>query len=175
MSIDPRYPIGGPSRKESLTPEERAAAIEKLESAPLLLRQAVEGLTDDQLNTPYRDGGWTVRQVVHHVADSHMNAYMRFKFTVAEDNPALKGYDENVWAAQDDAATMPVSISLQLIDAVHARLIMFVRSLEESDFARTFVHSESGPHSVDWLLGIYSWHGEHHAAHITELRKAKGW
>ncbi|MBM3785999.1 MAG: putative metal-dependent hydrolase [Acidobacteria bacterium] len=175
MSLDPRYPIGKPNRQETLTPQERAAAIEKLEAAPRALREAVEGLNDDQLNTPYREGGWTVRQVIHHLADSHINAYMRFKFAVAEDNPTLKGYDENVWAAHEDGATMPVSTSLQLIDALHGRLCTFIRSLEDAEFQRTWIHTESGPHTVDWLLGIYAWHGEHHAAHITELRKARSW
>jgi hypothetical protein len=172
---DPRYPIGKPTQLGPFTAADRDALIEKLEKAPLLLRESVEGLNDEQLNTPYRDGGWSVRQVIHHVADSHMNAYLRFKFALTEDNPMVKGYDENAWAALDDAATMPVSISLQLIDAIHARLVVLLRSLDPADFARPFVHSASGPHDIDWLLGIYSWHGEHHAAHVTALRAAKGW
>jgi uncharacterized damage-inducible protein DinB len=173
--IDPRYPIGRPSTATPLTPAQRQAAIGAIEHAPALLRRAVSGLNDEQLDTPYREGGWTVRQLVHHVADSHINAYTRFRFALTEDNPTVKGYDENLWAQLSDAATAPIGPSLALIDALHVRWTILLRSLEPKDFARPFLHSASGPHDVDWLLAIYAWHGAHHAAHITALRTAKGW
>jgi uncharacterized damage-inducible protein DinB len=172
---DPRYPIGQPEKFGPFSDAERAAMIDRLAAAPAALRAAVAGLSDAQLDTPYRDGGWTVRQVVHHIADSHINAYTRFKFTCAEDNPTMKGYNENVWAAHRDATTLPVEVSLRLIEGLHARLVEFLRSLKPQDFARRFTHTENGPRDVDWLLAIYSWHGAHHTAHITSLRAAQGW
>lgn len=171
---DPRYPIGQPEKFGPFSDAERGAMIDRFAAQPAALRAAVAGLSDAQLDTAYRDGGWTVRQVVHHIGDSHINAYTRFKFALTASNPALKGYDENLWAAQADSL-LPVNVSLNLIDSLHARLVALLHSLQPTDFARPFIHTESGPHDVDWLLAIYSWHGAHHTAHITALRSAKGW
>jgi hypothetical protein len=172
---DPRYPIGKFSYSGPMSPAEREAAIEKIELTPLELRKAVQGLANAQLETPYREGGWTVRQTVHHVADSHMNAYIRLRFALTEDAPTIKPYDEAQWAQLHDASAAPVGVSLALLDALHTRWSMLWRSLKEEDFARVFVHPEHGERTVDWLAAIYAWHGPHHVAHITELRKAKGW
>jgi hypothetical protein len=171
---DPRYPIGQPTKFGPFSDAERSAMIDRLAAAPAALRAAVAGLSDTQLDTPYRHGGWTVRQVVHHLGDSHINAYTRFKFALSEDNPTVKAYDENVWAAQPDSR-LPVDVSLALVDSLHARLVALLRSCKPADFARPFVHTANGPQVVDWLLAIYSWHGAHHIAHITSLRAAKGW
>ena len=172
---DPRYPIGRPASLGPFSDAERLALIDKLERAPGLLRQAVEGLSDPQLDTPYRDGGWTLRQVVHHLADSHLNAYARFRLALTEDHPTIKAYEEKRWAELPDAARLPVAVSLQLLDALHLRLVALLRSLQPEDFARPFLHPESGAHDVDWLLAIYGWHGAHHIAHITSLRASQGW
>jgi hypothetical protein len=172
---DPRYPIGAFTFTGPLTPEQRAMAIEQIENLPLELRKAVRGLGEEQLATPYRDGGWTVRQVVNHTADSHVNAYCRFRLALTEDNPVIKPYEEQLWAELADGANGPIGLSLALLDALHARLGMLLRSLTPEQFARPVVHPASGQHDVDWLLAMYSWHGAHHAAHISELRKARGW
>ena len=172
---DPRYPIGRPTKFGPFSDAERASMIDRLAKAPAVLRAAVVGLNDMQLDTPYREGGWTARQVIHHVADSHINAYVRFKLAMTEDNPTIRGYDENGWAALPDAAGMPVAVSLSLIENLHLRLVTLLRSLNATDFDRPFTHSESGAHDLHWLLAIYSWHGAHHAAHITSLRAARNW
>lgn len=172
---DPRYPIGKFTFAGPLSPEERVLAIEAIENCPLDLRKALRGLSADQLAVPYREGGWSVRQVVHHVADSHMNAYCRLKLALTEDNPSIKPYEEQLWAELVDGATAPIGLSLALLDALHARWAMVLRSLTPDQFARGVVHPSSGQHSVDWLLAIYAWHGAHHVAHITELRKAQDW
>jgi uncharacterized damage-inducible protein DinB len=172
---DPRYPIGKFHFTGALTPEERVAAIEVIEGTPLALRKALRGLADEQLATPYREGGWTVRQLVHHVADSHMNAYCRFRLALTEDNPTIKPYEEQLWAELADGKTGPIGLSLAILDALHARLGMLLHSLTAEQFARPLVHPSSGQHSVDWLLAIYAWHGTHHIAHVMELRKARGW
>jgi uncharacterized damage-inducible protein DinB len=172
---DPRYPIGKPNFDAPLSPEQRLAAIEAIENAPLELRKAVRGLADEQLETPYRDGGWTVRQTVHHVADSHINAYCRLRLALTEDNPTIRPYEEQLWAELSDGKSGPVGLSLALLDALHARWGMLLRSLTKEQFARPLTHPASGAKSIDWLLAVYSWHGVHHVAHITELRKAKGW
>ena len=172
---DPRYPIGKFQFAGALTAEERAAAIDVIEGTPLALRKALRGLGDEQLGTPYREGGWTVRQLVHHVADSHMNAYCRFKLALTEDNPTIKGYEEQLWVELADGKAGPVGLSLALLEALHARWGLLLRSLTPEQFERTLVHPASGPHPVDWLLAIYAWHGPHHIAHGTELRKARGW
>lgn len=175
MTLDPRYPIGRLQKEASLDPSRRAAAIKEIAQLPAQLAAAVRGLSDDQLDTPYREGGWTARQVVHHLADSHMNAYIRCKLLVSEDNPPLKGYDENAWSAMIDARTLPVGLSLAMIEGLHARWARFLESLAQTDFTRPGVHSENGPYTLDTLLQIYRWHGRHHVAHITELRKRRGW
>jgi len=139
------------------------------------MRAAVEGLSDEQLNTPYRPEGWTVRQVVHHVSDSHLNSYIRFKLALTEEHPTIKAYDENVWANLDDARNAPIDISLDLLEALHARWVLFLLSLKEKDFQRTFNHSELGAVSLDKNIALYAWHGRHHVAHITSLRERMEW
>ena len=173
--IDPRYPIGRFSPDPKPTPESRNRHIEQIAGLPTRMRRAVAGLNDNQLNTPYREGGWTVRQVVHHVPDSHMNAYIRFKWSLTEKAPTIKAYDEQAWAALKDSDLTPVEVSLNLLDALHARLTVLLRSMTPEDFQRRFVHPESGPHDADWLLGLYAWHGNHHVAHITTLREKMKW
>jgi hypothetical protein len=172
---DSRYPIGRFTPGPNPTPETRSRYIEQIAGTPLLMRQAIAGLTEDQLDTPYRDGGWTVRQVIHHVPDSHLNAYIRFKWALTEDSPTIKAYDEATWATLKDSELTPVDVSLTLLESLHARWTVLLRSLKPEDFRRRFVHPESGPHDVDWLLGLYSWHGNHHIAHITSLRERMKW
>lgn len=173
---DPRYPIGPFAPPESLTPEERTELIEQLAAAPMQLRAAVTNLTDEQLATPYREGGWTVRQVVHHVADSHINAYVRLRLALTENEPLLRPYDEAQWARLDDARTMDAGISLALLDALHARFVALLRTLPEDAFRRRLRHPEhEGVLTIDWLLAMYAWHGRHHTAHITALRQRMGW
>jgi uncharacterized damage-inducible protein DinB len=172
--MDPRFPIGKFEMPADVTPERRQAAIEEIASTPAKLRAAVKGLNDAQLDTPYREGGWTVRQVVHHVPDSHMNAFVRLKLALTEDKPTIKPYKEASWAELADAR-MPIEVSQTLLDSVHARWDRLWRSLKPEDFARKLVHPDQGDRTVDWILFVYEWHGKHHAAHITELRKQKGW
>jgi hypothetical protein len=169
-----RFPIGRLTRQPALDPEGRAAAIAEIGRLPAALSHALQGLTGPQLDTPYRDGGWTVRQLVHHLADSHVNAYVRCKLIVSEDNPILKGYDQDAWSAMADA-TLPVEVSLALLENVHARLLRFLGSLDAPAFGRPGVHTEDGPVTLDMLLQTYSWHGRHHVAHITALRQRRGW
>jgi uncharacterized damage-inducible protein DinB len=171
---DLRYPVGRPERRSALSSEERRAAIDALVAAPDALSAAVRGLTDAQLDTPYREGGWTVRQVVHHVADSHMHAYQRIRFALTEDNPTIKPYDENSWAGLPDSM-LPPAVSLELLRALHTRLVATLRAQPDEAFARTLQHPENGPMTLDAMLTVYSWHGRHHTAHITELRKRMGW
>lgn len=175
MENDLRYPIGKFLRPAAVTAVSRAAAIKQLELAPAELRAAVEDLSPEQLDTPYREGGWTVRQVVHHVADSHMHSYARAKFLVSEDNPVIKPYDEQAWAQYDDGAHEDVEVSLTLLESLHTRYVRFLRSLPETAFARTLVHPVNGPMTLDVLVELYAWHGRHHTAHITELRRRMGW
>jgi uncharacterized damage-inducible protein DinB len=172
---DLRYPIGKFEWAGPPTKEERARMIGNLESQPERLRAAVEGLSDEQLDTPYRDGGWTLRQVVHHVADSHMNAYVRTRLGLTEAEPLVKPYDEARWAELPDARSAPVAASLTLFEALHKRWVMLLRSLSDSDFAREYQHPEDGPVSLHKMLAVYAWHGSHHIAHITSLRARMGW
>jgi hypothetical protein len=139
------------------------------------LRAAVNGLSPVQLDTPYREGGWTVRQVVHHVPDSHLNAYIRLRLALTEELPTIQPYDENQWANLPDAKSAPVETSLVLLEAIHDRWVRLLRALTADQYGRVFVHPEHGPRTVDWLLFLYAWHGRHHIAHITELRKLKSW
>ena len=171
---DPRYPIGKIELPGALTPAARAQAIATLAGVPHALHDAVRGLDQAQLDTPYRDGGWTLRQVVHHIADSHVNAYVRHKLTITETDPPVKAYDENAWAQLVDA-NGPIGNSLLLVQAIHDRWATCLRSLPEAAFARTCMHSERGKLTLDDLLAIYAWHGAHHVAHITTLRAAKRW
>ena len=175
MSADPRYPIGKYERKNSLTAEERRGAIEAIEAAPARLRDAVKGLSEEQLDTPYREGGWTVRQVVHHLPDSHMNAFIRFKLALTEDTPEVKPYDEARWAELIDSRETPTETSLTLLDSVHDRWVRILRSLREEDFRKAVHHSEHGLINLDALLGLYAWHGRHHVGHITSLRQSHRW
>lgn len=172
--MDPRYPIGQFAMPEQVTPQRRQAAIDEIASTPEKLRAAVKGLNDAQLDTPYREGGWTVRQVIHHVPDSHMNALIRLKLALTEEKPMIKPYNEAAWADLADAK-MPLEVSQTLLDSVHARWDRIWRSMKSEQFGRTLVHPDHGDRTIDWLLFVYEWHGKHHAAHITELRKQKGW
>ena len=172
---DLRYPIGQETIPESSTAEERAAWMDAVAATPGALWAAVEGLSDEKLNTPYRDGGWAVRQVVHHVADSHMNAYIRAKLALTEDEPVIKPYDEARWAELADGRFENVAISLALLDALHTRWVLLMQSLTESQWQRAFVHPESGMVRLDQQLASYAWHGRHHVAHITALRARMGW
>jgi len=171
---DPRYPIGNVELTGSLTPAARSAAIGRLAAMPNKLYDAVSRLDDAHLDTPYRTGGWSVRQVVHHIADSHVNAYVRHKLTITEKDPPIKAYDENQWAKLADA-NGPVGPSLLLVQALHERWVHCLRTQPENAFARTCVHSERGKMTLDDLVALYAWHGDHHVAHITQLRRAKGW
>jgi uncharacterized damage-inducible protein DinB len=170
-----RYPIGKVTRPATVTAAHRQQWIDEIEAAPALLRAAVAGLSDEQLDTPYRPGGWTVRQVVHHVPDSHLNAYVRLRWALTEDDPPIKAYDEKAWAELADIRATPVDLSLALLEALHARWMVFLRVLTEADCARTIQHPENGSMSVDDLLANYAWHGRHHTAHITSLRERMGW
>jgi len=171
---DPRYPIGTIELTGTLTPAARSAAIGRLGAVPNELHEAVRDLDVTQLDTPYRDGGWTVRQVVHHVADSHINAYVRSKLAMTEQDPPVKAYDETLWAKLADAQG-PIGPSLLLVQSLHDRWVHCLRSLPEQAFARTCVHSERGKMTLDDLTALYAWHGTHHIAHITQLRRRKGW
>ncbi|HZS54284.1 MAG TPA: bacillithiol transferase BstA [Bryobacteraceae bacterium] len=170
-----RFPVGRYAPPAAITPEDRAAWIAELESLPRKLTEAVRGLSDNQLDTPYRPGGWTVRQVVHHLPDSHLNSYVRFRLALTENSPTIKPYEEAAWAELPDAKSGPVEPSLSLTDALHRRWVSLLRSLRDEDFSRTFVHPEHGPIKLDWTLGLYAWHCRHHVAHIAELRKREGW
>jgi uncharacterized damage-inducible protein DinB len=173
--MDPRYPVGKYHVPTEVTPAKRTEAIREIGAAPQEIRAAVNGLNDAQLDTPYRDGGWTVRQVVHHLADSHMNAYMRWRLALTENEPTIKPYEEGAWAKLEDAAHAPVEVSLKLLGALHERWVRLLQSGQDHDFARTFRHPEHGVRTLDWMLFLYAWHGKHHTAHVTELRKQKGW
>jgi len=173
---DLRYPIGKFDRNRGPnTPEERKKLIETIAAVPELLRQAVTGLNGKQLDTPYREGGWTVRQVIHHLADSHMNSYVRYKLALTEDNPTIKPYNQAAWADLADSRVTPIDVSLALVDNLHSRWVVLLRSLKPEDWERKITHPEAGLMSLDLMLGVYAWHGRHHVAHITELRKRNQW
>jgi len=173
--MDPRYPVGTFEMPAQVTASRRQQAIDELAATPAKLRAAAEGLSDSQLDTPYREGGWTVRQVVHHVPDSHLNAYVRLKLALTEEKPTIKPYDQEAWANLADSKSTPIEVSLTLLSTVHDRWDRLWRSMKPEQFARGLVHPEHGERSVDWLLFLYEWHGRHHTAHIMELRKQKGW
>jgi hypothetical protein len=172
---DPRYPIGKFTYDGAPSQDQRKKLIDEIEQAPAALRAAVRGLSPQQIETPYRDGGWTVRQVVHHVPDSHMNAYIRFKLALTEDEPTIKPYMEDRWANLPDSQSTPVEVSLALLAALHDRWVRLLRSLQPEDWKRTFRHPELGVMPLEKTLGLYAWHGRHHVAHVTELRKRMGW
>ena len=172
---DPRFPIGKFSFPSSVTGADRAALIADIEQTPANLRKAVAGLSAQQLDMPYRDGGWTVRQVAHHVPDSHMNAYVRYKLALTEDVPTIKPYAEDRWAQLEDTKATPIEVSLVLLENLHDRWVRLLRSLGTADWKREFRHPELGLVSLERNLALYAWHGKHHVAHITELRKRMGW
>jgi uncharacterized damage-inducible protein DinB len=173
---DLRYPIGEFERRDELNADERRTMIDTIAAAPARMREAVSGLSEAQLDTPYRDGGWTVRQVIHHVPDSHLNAYIRLKLALTENDPAIRPYDEGLWAELADSKETPVEVSLTLLESLHARWVTLLRSLQESDFRRTLRHPEhSGILTVDWLISMYAWHSRHHVGHVTALRERSGW
>lgn len=175
MSGDLRYPIGSFQPVLPSTSALREAALGDLAGLPRRMRDAVEGLDDARLDTPYRPGGWTVRQVVHHVADSHIHGFIRVKLTLTEDTPTIKPYDENAWAGLPDAR-LPIAVSLGILDHVHVRWLALYADLDPSAFERTFVHPEFGEtYSLDRHLQLYAWHSRHHVAHITALRVREGW
>jgi hypothetical protein len=176
MTDDLRYPTGTFSFESEVTPDTRAKFIAAIRETPALMRGALQGLTDAQLNTPYREGGWTPRQIAHHVPESHMNAYTRFKLAITEDNPTIKPYDENAWAKTADIVREPVETSLVLLDALHKRWVTLLETMKPEDFSRTVFHPEHKREmNLDFLLQMYAWHGRHHAAHITGLRSRQGW
>ena len=172
---DLRYPIGRFAPPTIADAALRERWIGEIAAAPAGLRAAVRGLSDRQLDTPYRPGGWTVRQVVHHVPDSHVNAYTRIKLALTEDTPIIKPYEEKRWAELPDARMAPIELSLALLEHLHARWVLLLRALDEVAFARPLHHPESGAMNVDYLVALYAWHGRHHIAHITSLREREGW
>jgi len=178
-SVDLSYPVGKfAGTLDATTPVDlglRLQGIAAITAAAEWFRSAVAGLDDRQLDTPYRPGGWTVRQVVHHVPDSHMNAYIRFKLAVTEDTPVIKPYDQTKWAELPDAKTLPVEVSLGLLEGLHERWAALLRSFSDADFARTLRHPELGILRLDQYVTMYAWHCRHHAAHITGLRERMGW
>jgi len=173
---DLSYPIGKFEWPGPATPEERRRRIEEIAAMPAVFRAAVAGLSKKQLDTPYRPGGWTVRQVVHHVPDSHLNAYIRCKLALTENQPTIKPYDQERWAVLADAANTRIETSLVLLEALHERWVALLRALPAEDFARLLVHPEhEKPMSLDVVVAHYAWHGAHHTAHITRLRERMGW
>jgi uncharacterized damage-inducible protein DinB len=175
ITEDLRHPIGRFHWPESVSAQERANCIEKIGGAPAKLRAVISGLSDEQLDTPYRDGGWTVRQVVHHVPDSHMNSYVRFKLALTEDAPTIKPYDEAAWAELSDSKNTPIETSLCLMDCLHARWVELLRGMSEADWTREFRHPDRGLVTLEQNLTLYAWHGYHHVEHIAALRRRNGW
>src|SRR5713226_9044470 len=173
--MDLRYPIGKFSWSGTQTDEERNRCIAEIAATPSRMRKAVAGLSAAQLDTPYREGGWTVRQVVHHLPDSHMNSYIRFKLALTEHEPTIKPYDEAQWAELIDGRTAPIEPSLSLLEGLHDRWALFLRSLSSEDVKRRFHHPELGVVTIDQYIALYAWHGAHHVAHITSLRERNGW
>jgi len=172
---DLRYPIGRFEASQVITRDQRGTWINDIDDLPANLRRAIAGLNGEQLDTPYRPDGWTVRQVIHHLADSHMNAYVRFRLALTESVPTIKPYDEAAWARLPDAKVASIEPSLKLLDSLHERLTILLRSMEDADFQRSFRHPERGEMRLDTNLGLYSWHGRHHVAHIQQLREKEDW
>jgi uncharacterized damage-inducible protein DinB len=173
--MDLRYPIGPFKMDENITGEKQQLFIDQIAETPSRLRAAVDGLTVPQLDTPYRPEGWTVRQVVHHLPDSHLNSYIRFKLALTEEEPTIKPYREDRWAQLEDARTAPIATSLSLLESLHSRWVLLLRSLTPADFVRTFQHPEMGIVSLEQNLCLYAWHGRHHVAQITSLRERMRW
>jgi DinB superfamily len=170
-----RYPVGRYQTPATLSPAQREAFIREIAEAPAALRTAVAGLSNAQLDTPYRPGGWTVRQVAHHVPDSHLNAYVRLKLALTEDNPTVKPYDEQRWAELADVRSARIETSLALLEALHERWVLVLRSMGPAEWERRLLHPERGVMTLDDLLASYAWHGRHHVAHVTSLRARLGW
>lgn len=175
QTADPRYPIGKFRRPKAVSYEEREEHLAVLAGLPDALRAAVAGLNDAQLDTPYRDGGWTARQLVHHVADSHGQMAGRIKMALTEENPTIKPYAENLWAELEDARTLPIEPSLRILDGLHLRMNVVLRGLTEDEWQRTFMHPENGSFTLWQTAALYAWHSRHHVAHVTELRKRMDW
>jgi len=174
-TADLRYPVGKFSFPDAVSPGDRLTFVGGIAETPANLRTAIGGLSEEQLDTPYRSGGWTVRQVVHHFADSHLNSYTRFRLALTEDQPTIKPYREDRWAELPDARTGPVEVSLTLLECLHARWVDLLRSLTDAEWKRTFRHPELGPISLEQNAALYAWHGRHHVAHILNLRERMGW
>jgi len=176
MSEDLRYPVGKFNRPATaLTADERRELVNQIAATPARMREAVAGLNESQLDTPYRDGGWTVRQVVHHVPDSHMNAYTRVKLALTEEQPTIKPYDEAAWAKLNDVRDTPIETSLVLLETLHSRWDTILRAMTDADFERTLMHPDMGVMTLDAVIAMYAWHGRHHVGHITSLRARSGW
>lgn len=169
-----QYPVGKFERQTEYHPHEITEFIQILEHLPAQMRAAVSGLTDAQLETKYRPDGWTLRQVVHHVPDSHMNSFVRFKLALTEENPTIKPYDEGAWALLSDSS-LPVQVSLDLLEALHTRWVLLLHSIKPEDWKRTFQHPENGSMTLEYALALYAWHSRHHLAHITQTRERMGW
>ncbi len=172
---DLRYPIGHFTAPAASLPSIRAEQIETLRQLPDNLREVTAGLSDAQLDTPYREGGWTVRQVVHHLADSHANAYIRYRLALTEDWPTVKPYDEAAWAELADCRKLPIDVSMAIIAGMHARWVALLESLSEEDFQKGYNHPEHGKQALSTVLAMYAWHARHHTAHIASLRARQGW
>lgn len=175
MNEDLRYPIGNFHMPQEVTAETREKFIPTIERLPEKLREIVEDLSDEQLDTSYRPEGWTIRQLVHHIADSHINSFCRFKFGMSEQTPTIKVYNEAIWAETTDSKTMPIEASLKILEGIHARWTALLKSMNDDDYNRKIVHPEHGEMTLGNLLALYDWHSRHHTAHITNLRDRKGW
>jgi hypothetical protein len=172
---DLRYPVGEFRFPDSVSAQDLIKFVDQIAETPVHLRAAIAGLSESQLDTPYRPGGWTVRQLAHHVPDSHLNSYVRFRLALTEDQPVIKPYEEKRWAELPDARSMPVEPSLALLENLHARWVPLLRSLSDADWKRSFRHPELGLVSLENNAALYAWHGRHHVAHITALRQRMGW
>ena len=176
MTDDPRYPVGrfeAPSGP--LSEARRATLIAEVKAAPAALRAAFSGLTPAQIDTPYRSLGWTLRQVAHHVPDSHLNAYVRFRLGLTEDKPTIKTYAEDRWAELPEAKTAPVELSLDLLEALHRRFVLLLENISAAEWSRQLTHPDHGLVGLEWMLAMYAWHGRHHTGHVTSLRRRQGW
>jgi len=170
-----RYPTGRFKRQPSISDLERADLITAIAACPDALAQAVDGLSEAQLDTPYREGGWTARQLVHHIFDSHANAFIRFRLALTEDNPRISAYDENAWAHLADSQLVSADVSVKLVAGLHHRWVVMLNGMSEHQFTRTLEHPENGPMSLDAMLQLYAWHGLHHVRHLTALRERNNW
>ena len=174
MSEDLRFPIGKFDKNIEVTSELRKSFVKTIEDLPNNLENAVADLSDEQLNTPYRPEGWTVRQTIHHVADSHLNAYIRFKLALTEDAPTIRPYYEDRWAELADSQ-MPIDVSMKIVEGVHSRWTNFLNAMSDEDFKKLLIHPESGTWTLEKMLGLYDWHSKHHTAHIMNLRERENW